>query len=124
LAIDHPNQLMQADRPGAAAAARRPIAVGHNDQACGMRAETPGDLSAPPSPPDQPAAACRSSRGAEAVWACVVGRDEDGAPWSNSATVRRLHVPVGDLRCRRGDGADRELSQRLMSSEDRCLTQR
>jgi hypothetical protein len=55
---------------------------------------------------------------------CQLRRDEDGAPWSNSATLRHLHVLVGDLRCRRGDDADRELSQRLMSSEDRCLTQR
>ena len=31
-----------------------------------------------------------------------------GAPWSNSATLRRLHVLIRDLRCRRGDGADRD----------------
>jgi hypothetical protein len=33
LAIDNPDQVMQAERPVAAAAARRPMAVGHNDEA-------------------------------------------------------------------------------------------
>ena len=45
-AIYNPDQLMQADRTVTVAAARRPIAVTHNDEGCCTRAETPGDLPA------------------------------------------------------------------------------
>jgi hypothetical protein len=34
LAINHPDQFMQADRAVAVAAARRPIAIRHSDKAC------------------------------------------------------------------------------------------
>jgi hypothetical protein len=108
LSVDDPDQFIQADRPVAAAAARRPVAVRHPDEACCIQAELLGDL------PARSRRRTRQPPGAVRRPCCT----RTGLAWSRSVAfgsrcatpVKSVFLRMGESVPPHGSGCDRVLS--------------